>query len=156
MSIGTLQNLEKVEEIIDRYNGEERALISILQDIQTEYNYLPKEALLKIRDKIGIPLTRIYGVATFYNAFTLKPRGRHLILVCMGTACHVKGADKILERLEQKLGVKTGEVTRDLRFSLESVRCLGCCSLAPVVKVDKDTYGRVRQDELMEILDRYE
>jgi len=156
MSVVASQILEKVDKIIDKYNSEEKALISILQDIQTEYNYLPKEALLRIKDRIGVPLTRIYAVTTFYNAFSLKPRGRHLILVCMGTACHVKGAGKILERLEQKLGIKTGEATKDLRFSLESVRCLGCCSLAPVVKIDKDTYGRVRQDKLMEILDRYE
>jgi len=147
---------KKVDKIIERYNSEEKALISILQDIQTEYNYLPKEALLRVRDKVGVPLTSIYAVATFYNAFSLKPRGRHIILVCMGTACHVKGAGKILERLEQKLGIKTGGVTKDLRFSLGGVRCLGCCSLAPVVKIDEDTYGRVRQDELMEILNRYE
>jgi len=151
-----LQILEKVDEIIDKYGREKKALISILQDIQEEYNYLPRDALFRIRDKVGVPLTQIYGVATFYNAFSLKPRGRHLISVCTGTACHVKGAGKILEKLERDLKIKSGGVTEDLRFSLESVRCLGCCSLAPVVKVDDDTYGRVRQDELIRILSRYE
>ena len=144
MSIGTLQNLEKVEEIIDRYNGEERALISILQDIQTEYNYLPKEALLKIRDKLGIPLTRIYGVATFYNAFTLKPRGRHLILVCMGTACHLRGNNLNYEYIRMLLGLKENQkTTDDGMFSLEVSRCYGCCGLAPVVVIEKPDGSRM-------------
>jgi len=150
------QVLERVDRVIDKYGREKKTLISILQDIQQEYNYLPKDVLLYIRDKLGVPLTQIYGVATFYNAFSLKPRGRHIITVCTGTACHVKGAGKILEKLERDLKIKNGGVTEDLRFSLESVRCLGCCSLAPVVKVDENTYGRVRQDELMEILRHYD
>jgi len=152
----SLQVLEKVDRIIDKYREEKKALISILQDIQEEYNYLPKDVLLYIRDKINVPLTQVYGVATFYNAFSLKPRGRHLIQICMGTACHVKGAGRLLEKLERDLKMKSGQTTRDLRFSLEPVRCLGCCSLAPVVRVDEDTYGRVRQDKLTEILERYE
>lgn len=147
---------EEVNAIIDRHGRKTKALIGILQDIQEEYNYLPRDTLLQVRDRLHVPLTQIYGVATFYNAFSLKPRGHHLIAVCMGTACHVKGADKILEKLERDLKVGNGGVTEDKRFSLETVRCLGCCSLAPVVKVDEDTYGRVRQDELMEILKHYE
>ena len=152
----TSQLLEKVERIIDKYKREKKALISILQEVQEEYNYLPKDVLFYIRDKLNVPLTQIYGVAAFYNAFSLKPRGRHLITVCTGTTCHVKGAGKILEKLERDLGIKNGEVTKDLRFSLETVRCVGCCSLAPVIKVDGDTYGRVRQDDLIKILKRYE
>jgi len=148
--------LEKVDKVIDKYKRERKALISVLQDIQQEYNYLPKDLLLHIKERLNVPLTQIYGVATFYNAFSLKPRGRHLITVCMGTACHVKGAGRILEKLERDLKIKSGGVTKDLRFSLESVRCLGCCSLAPVVKVDEEVYGRVRQDKLMRILSHYD
>jgi len=145
-----------VDKIVDRYKRKESALISILQDIQAEYNYLPKEALLHTRERLNIPLTRIIRVATFYNIFTLKPRGRHLINVCMGTACHVKGAGRILEKLERDVGIRTGETTADLKFSLEIIRCLGCCSLAPVVRIDSDIYGRVKQDRVQEILKRYE
>ena len=148
--------LEKVDRIIDKYKREKKALISILQDIQQEYNYLSKDVLLHIKERLNVPLTQIYGVATFYNIFSLKPRGRHLIAVCTGTACHVRGAGRILEKLERDLKIKNGEVTKDLRFSLESVRCLGCCSLAPVIRVDEDTYGRVRQDKLVKILKGYE
>jgi len=148
--------LEKVDEVIDKYKREKKALISILQDIQQEYNYLSKDVLLHIKERLNVPLTQIYGVATFYNTFSLKPRGRHLIAICLGTACHVKGAGRILEKLERDLKIKNGEVTKDLRFSLESVRCLGCCSLAPVIRVDEDTYGRVRQDKLVKILKGYE
>jgi NADH-quinone oxidoreductase subunit E len=149
-------DLKVVDKIVDRYKRKESALISILQDIQAEYNYLPKEALLHTRKSLNIPLTKIIRVATFYNIFTLKPRGRHLINVCMGTACHVKGAGRILEKLERDVGIRTGETTADLKFSLEIIRCLGCCSLAPVVRIDSDIYGRVKQDRVQEILKRYE
>ncbi|MCK4419738.1 NADH-quinone oxidoreductase subunit NuoE [Candidatus Aerophobetes bacterium] len=149
-------DLKVVDKIVDRYKRKESALISILQDIQAEYNYLPKEALFHTRKSLNIPLTKIIRVATFYNIFTLKPRGRHLINVCMGTACHVKGAGRILEKLERDVGIRTGETTADLKFSLEIIRCLGCCSLAPVVRIDSDIYGRVKQDRVQEILKRYE
>jgi len=149
-------DLKVVDKIVDRYKRKESALISILQDIQAEYNYLPKEALLHTRERLNIPLTKIIRVATFYNIFTLKPRGRHLINVCMGTACHVKGAGRILEKLERDVGIRTGETTADLKFSLEIIRCLGCCSLAPVVRIDNDIYGKVKQDRVQEILKRYE
>ena len=149
-------DLEVIDKIADRYKRKESALIGILQDIPAQYNYLPKEALLHIRERLSIPLTHILGVATFYNIFTLKPRGRHLINVCMGTACHVKGVVRILEKIERELGIKTGETTADLRFSLEPIRCLGCCSLAPVVKIDGDIYGKVKQEKVSRILKKYE
>ncbi|MCK4419346.1 NADH-quinone oxidoreductase subunit NuoE [Candidatus Aerophobetes bacterium] len=149
-------DLEVIDKIADRYKRKESALIGILQDIQAQYNYLPKEALLHIRERLSIPLTHILGVATFYNIFTLKPRGRHLINVCMGTACHVKGVVRILEKIERELGIKTGETTADLRFSLEPIRCLGCCSLAPVVKIDGDIYGKVKQEKVSRILKKYQ
>ncbi|TET12252.1 NADH-quinone oxidoreductase subunit NuoE [Candidatus Aerophobetes bacterium] len=145
-----------VDEILDRYKRKKSALIDILQDIQAEYNYLPKEALGLVKKRLNIPLVNVLGVVTFYNIFTLKPRGRHLINVCMGTACHVKGAGKILERLESELGIKTGEATGDLKFSLETVYCVGCCSLAPVMRIDSDTYGDLRQDKVIKILKKYE
>lgn len=149
-------NLQSVEKIIDRYGAKSSALIGILQDVQEKYHYLPKETLSLIKNRLNIPLINILSVATFYNIFTLKPRGRHLINVCMGTACHVKGAGKIMERLERELRIKAGETTRDLKFSLETVRCLGCCSLAPVMRVDSDTYGDLRQDKAIKILKKYE
>jgi len=149
-------NLAIVDEILDRYKRKKSALIGILQDIQAEYNYLPEEALGLVKKRLSIPLINILSVATFYNIFTLKPRGRHLINVCTGTACHVKGAGKILERLERELGIKTGEATADLKFSLETVHCVGCCSLAPVMRVDSDTYGDLRQDKAIKILKKYE
>lgn len=149
-------NLQSVDKIIDSYEAKSSALIGILQDVQEKYHYLPKEALSLIKKRLNIPLINILSIATFYNIFTLKPRGRHLINVCMGTACHVKGAGKILERLERELGIKRGEATRNLKFSLETVRCLGCCSLAPVMRIDSDTYGDLRQDKAIKILKKYE
>jgi len=149
-------NLAIVDEILDRYKRKKSALIGILQDIQAEYNYLPKESLSLVKKRLNIPLINILSVATFYNIFTLKPRGRHLISVCMGTACHVKGVGKIAERLESELGIKRGEATGDLKFSLETVRCVGCCSLAPVIRIDSDTYGNLRQDKVTKILKKYE
>lgn len=145
-----------VDEILDRYKKKRSALIGILQDIQAEYSYLPKEALSLVKERLNIPLISILSVATFYNLFTFKPRGRHLISACIGTACHVRGAAKIVERLESKLGIKTGEATEDLKYSLETVYCVGCCSLAPVMRIDNDTYGGLRQDKLTRILKKYE
>jgi len=145
-----------VDEILDRYKKKRSALIGILQDIQAEYNYLPKETLSLVKKRLNIPLINILSVATFYNLFTFKPRGRHLISACMGTACHVRGAAKIVERLESELGIKTGEATEDLKYSLETVYCVGCCSLAPVMRINSDTYGGLRQDKLTRILKKYE
>ena len=145
-----------VDGILDRYKRKGSALIGILQDIQAEYSYLPKEALSLVKERLNIPLISILSVATFYNLFTFKPRGRHLISACMGTACHVRGAAKIVERLESELGIKRGEATEDLKYSLETVYCVGCCSLAPVMRINSDTYGGLRQDKLTRILKKYE
>ncbi len=145
-----------VDEILDRYKRKKSALIGILQDIQAEYSYLPKEALSLVKERLNIPLISILSVATFYNLFTFKPRGRHLISTCIGTACHVRGAAKIVERLESELGIKRGEATQYLKYSLETVYCVGCCSLAPVMRINSDTYGGLRQDKLTRILKKYE
>ena len=138
-----------IDEILDRYPSESRYLISLLQDVQAEYNYISSESMQLVCDHVGVPLTQAWSVATFYKSFSLKPRGEHDIRVCLGTACHLKGGARISEGLENDLGVEAGETTEDLRFTLETVNCLGACALAPVVMVDEDyiggaTRGKVR------------
>jgi len=139
----------------DRFDNDKENLIMILQAIQAQYNYLPRPALAYLSEKIEIPLSRIYGVATFYSTFSLEPRGKNIISICLGTACHVRGAGKVLERIEDTLNVKNGETTEDGQFTLESVRCIGCCSLGPVVKINEDVYGRIASEDLTQILDHY-
>jgi len=145
----------KAKEIISQSKKRRESLIEVLQDIQAEYNYLPKEVLNQISQELQIPLSQVLRVATFYAAFSLKPRGRHLINVCLGTACHVRGGGRILEKLERDLRIKSGETSLDLKFSLETVRCIGCCSLAPVIRIDEDTHGRLKQDKIPRILKKY-
>jgi len=148
--------VNKVDQIIERYGGEKKSLIMILHDAQTEYGYLPREAIELIAEKLEVPLSRTLRVASFYAAFSFKPRGRHLINACLGTACHVRGMGRILDRMQDDLGIDPGETTADQRFSLETVRCLGCCSLAPVMRIDEKTYGRLRRDKVEGILQRFE
>jgi NADH-quinone oxidoreductase subunit E len=145
----------KVAEIIERHQSEPRAIIAMLQDIQDEYRHIPRDALNELSDRLGIPKSRAYALATFFKAFTLKPRGEHHICVCVGTACHVQGGQRIMERLERELGIRMGETTEDQKFSLEAVRCVGCCGLAPVVVVGDDLHGKVRQDQLQRLLKKY-
>jgi NADH-quinone oxidoreductase subunit E len=145
-------NSRGFKEIIEKYSDERGALLGILEDIQDKYHYLPKEALIHVAERLCIPLSHVYRVATFYTAFSLKPKGQHLVKVCLGTACHVRGAGRVQERFERELGTKAGDTTEDLQFTLETVRCLGCCSLAPAVTVDEDIYGRLRQDSIPAIL----
>ncbi len=139
-------NFKKVDSIVDQHGNKESELISILQDIQEKRKYLAREVLEHVAEKMAIPLAKVYRIATFYNAFSLKPRGRHLINVCLGTACHVRGGERILERLERDLKVVRGETTEDQRFTLETVHCLGCCSLSPVMVLDGQTFGRLNQN----------
>ncbi len=127
---------ERIAPILDRYRGKKGALIPLLQDVQAELGWLPEEALKLVADTLGLTLAQVVGVASFYAQFYFEPRGRHVIRVCTGTACHIRGAPQILERLEKELGVKAGETTEDLAFTLETVNCVGCCALAPVVVVD--------------------
>jgi len=148
-------DLRVVDEIIERYKKEEKALISILQDIQAEYNYLPRESLLRIKESLNIPLTRIYGIARFYKSFSLKPRGKYIINVCMGTACHVRGATRILERIERDLGIKSGQTTRDSMFTLETVNCLGACALGPLITINGQYYGKMTPGKVERILRDY-
>jgi len=146
----------KVDEVIDSFGGDLSRLIGILQDIQANFNYLPREALVRVSERLEIPISQVFSVATFFKAFSLTPRGRHQVSVCLGTACHVRGGARILGKLERDLKVEAGGTTEDLRFTLESVRCLGCCSLGPVVVIDKDTYGRLNQEKVAKLLDQYE
>lgn len=145
----------KVKSFITKYNNEKKALISILQDIQAEYNYLPQDSLRIVSETLGIPLIDIIGVATFYRSFSLQPRGKHLVTVCMGTACHVRGGPRILEEFEKKLGIEAGETTINGKFSLETVACLGCCAIGPVVVVDNDYHAQTNIREVDSILKRY-
>lgn len=145
----------KIKSCITKYNFEKKALISILQDIQEEYNYLPQEALNIVSKTLGIPLIDIVGVATFYRAFSLEPRGEHLVTVCMGTACHVRGGPNILEEFERKLNINAGETTDDGQFSLETVACLGCCAIGPVVVVDGNYYAQTSIRKVDAILKKH-
>ncbi|MCD6192910.1 MAG: NADH-quinone oxidoreductase subunit NuoE [Candidatus Aminicenantes bacterium] len=147
---------ERIKSLIAKYNNQKHALISILQDIQAEYHYLPKEALEIASKTLNIPLIDIIGVATFYRSFSLKPKGKHQIVVCMGTACHVRGAPKILEEFERKLNIPCGETTPDGEFSLESVACLGCCALGPVVVVDGNYPAQTTIRKIDSILKKYQ
>jgi NADH-quinone oxidoreductase subunit E len=145
----------EIDGIIKQYDGRESAILAILQDIQAKEKYLPKEALEYVSQKMQIPLVHVFRLATFYNALSLKPRGRHTIDVCLGTACHVRGGEKILEKMERDLGISVGETTKDKRFTLESVHCVGCCSLGPVAVVDGNVFGRVSQEKVPALLKEF-
>lgn len=142
--------------IEEDFGNDKENLIMILQAIQRNYNYLPRPALAYLSTKIDVPMSKIYGVATFYSTFSLKPRGRNIISICRGTACHVRGAARVLEQIQDNLCICDGETTEDMRFTLESVRCIGCCSLGPVVKINEDMHGRIAADKIDKILKQYE
>jgi len=126
-----------------------------LQDIQAEYNYLPREALEKLSKKMDIPQSQVYSMATFFRAFSLNKRGKHIVNVCLGTACHVRGGELILESLERQLGVGRGQTTPDLKFTLESVNCMGCCATGPVVKIGEEYFGHMTNDKVEPMLKKY-
>ena len=147
---------KKVEAILNKYQQDKGMLVSILQDIQAENNYLPKEALKQVSESLGIPFARVYSVATFFKAFSLKPRGRHIINVCLGTACHVREAPRILEAIERELGIKGGETTKDLKYTLETVNCVGACALGPIVIIDGELSGEMKVEKVKPLLERHE
>jgi len=140
-------NVDRVDEIIDSYQADRTCTLAILQDVQTEYNYLPREAIIQTADRLGVPLGEVYRMATFFRAFSLEPKGEYRIKVCMGTACHVRGAIQILEQFERDLGLNAGETSRDGKFSLDIVMCLGACALGPVVVVNEETHGEMSPDK---------
>ena len=148
-------DLKKVDQIIDKYNAEKSSLIGIFQDIQAEWRYLPREAITRVVERLGIPITQAYMVATFYKSFSLVPRGEHEIHVCLGTACHLRGGQRLVENFERTLKVKAGETTADMKFTLETVNCLGACALAPLVRVDQKNYGKMSGDRVTKILKEY-
>lgn len=148
--------IDQVDHIIDKYQGEASSLIQVLLDIQSENHWLPKEALQRVSEKLEVPLTRIQHIATFYKAFSLVPKGRHEIHICMGTACHVRGAPRILDSVQSLIGIKPGETDVDMKFSLETVNCLGCCALGPVMEVDGKHHGRMVPANTGNVLKNYE
>ena len=150
-----VRELRDVDEIIDKHEGDKSALIQILLEIQSRNHWLPKPALMWISERLKVPMSQILHIATFYKAFSLKPRGEHLVRVCLGTACHVRGGQRILEEAERILGMKAGETTADLKFTLESVNCLGCCALGPVMVVDDDYHGKLTSPKVEKILSSY-
>ncbi len=143
---------EKVTEIIQKYNSDKGFLVPILQDVQKEFNYLPREALNAVGTILNLPLSRIYELATFYKAFSLKPRGRHQLSLCVGTACHVRGATLLQESIERGLNIKAGETSDDLEFTFETVNCLGACALGPILVVDEEYQGQVTLSKTNKIL----
>ena len=146
---------KKVALILDEYQHDKGMLVSILQDIQEEYNYLPRESLKQVSKTLDVPFSQLYSIATFFKALRLTPRGRHLINVCMGTACHVRGAVKVLEATEREMGIKSGGTTDGLEFTLETVNCVGACALGPVVIVDGEYHGQMKTEKVKDILKEY-
>ena len=143
----------KVQSIIEKWNEDPLYVIEMLQDVQSEFRYIPKEVIDEISSSTGVPIPRLYYITTFYKAFSLKPMGEYEIQVCTGTTCHVKGAKRVLETIERKLGITYGETTGDLKYSLKKVRCLGCCSLAPVITKDEVIFGGVDSSRVDDILE---
>ena len=145
---------EAVLGILEKHHGERGGLIAVLGEIQAKYSYLPEDALRIVSEEMGRPLVDIYGAATFYHSFSLKPRGKHLVSACLGTACHVRGAPRVVEELKQQLGIEAGETTQDKEFTLETVNCLGACALGPIVVADGQYFSNVRTTQVTEILDK--
>ena len=152
----SVKDMEIVQNIIKDFEISERSLVSILQRANNTYNYLPESVLRYIADQLNMPLSMVYRIATFYNAFSLEPRGKHIITICLGTACHVKGAERIAATFESELGIKRGTTTEDMIFTLEAVRCIGCCGLAPVLKVGEEIHGLMSKGKVPEILKQYQ
>ena len=146
---------DKVTAIVKKYKKDKSQLVSIMQDIQAEYNYLPRSALDKLSKLLDIPQSHVYSMATFYRAFSLKERGKHIINVCLGTACHVRGGELILESLERQINIKRGETTPDRKFTLESVNCMGCCATGPVMKIDDEYFGQMSTEKVDPLLSQF-
>jgi len=146
-------DLKDISRILEKHTKDRGGLIAILEEIQAEYGYLSEKALRMVSDKTGCSLVDVYGVATFYRSFSLKPRGKHLIYACLGTACHVRGAPRVVEELERQLGIEAGQTTADKEFTLETVNCLGACALGPVVVIDGHYFSKVRKSRVSQLLE---
>ena len=152
---GTPEQERKLKNVIEKHKEQPGGLMPVLQEAQEIYGYLPIEVQQMIADGLNTSLSEVYGVVTFYSQFSLMPKGEYRVSVCLGTACYVKGADKILEAVEKKLGIKSGECTKDGLFSLDSTRCIGACGLAPVMMINDEVYGKLKPDMVNDILDHY-
>ena len=147
---------DRIDQIIDKHQSEASALIQVLLEIQSENHWLPKEALNRVSEKLDVPLRRIQHIVTFYKAFSLVPKGRHEVHICMGTACHVRGAARVLGTVQDLTGIKPGETDLDMKFSLETVNCLGCCALGPVMEIDGKTHGKLSIAEAENVMKSYD
>jgi NADH-quinone oxidoreductase subunit E len=145
-----------IDRIIDNHQSEASSLIQILLDIQSEHHWLPKDALERVSEKLNVPMSQIQHITTFYKSFSLVPRGRHEVHVCMGTACHVRGAQRVLDAVQDQIGINPGETDMDLKYSLETVNCLGCCALGPVMVVDGEYHGNIAPNQIEATLKNYE
>ena len=146
---------QKIDEIIEKYQQNHEALLMIMQDISDIYNYIPPEVIPVLTQKLAVRESLIYSVATFYKTISLEPRGKYIVNVCTGTACHVRGAEKILDALQENLNIYVGETTDDMDFTLESVRCIGCCASGPVITVNQDTHGGLDRSSAVKVIDDY-
>lgn len=146
------QELTKVDKIVGKYQGDRSALIQVLIEVQREKRWLSKDALKQVSQRLGVALTQIYHIATFYKAFSLTPKGRHSVTVCLGTACQVRGAPRLLDKVTENLKIKEGETSADMRFSLDIARCLGCCAIGPVMVVDGEYYGKPSRKEVEQVI----
>jgi NADH-quinone oxidoreductase subunit E len=145
-----------LDSVLEQNREDPENLIMILQDVTARYNYLPKDALTYVTDRLNLPMSLIYAAATFYKAFSLIPRGKYVINVCLGTACHVRGGGRIMESIEERLGISKGGTTEDMKFTLESVRCLGCCALGPVITVNEKAHGGLNREKALKLIEQYE
>lgn len=150
------EDVDKINEICDSFGNEPSELINVLHKTQEHFGYLPAEIQEAVASKLNIPVAQVYGVVTFYSFFTMTPKGRHPISICMGTACYVRGAEKVLDEFKKELAIQVGQTTADGKFSLSSLRCVGACGLAPVVLIGEKTYGRVAPDDVQDILKEYQ
>jgi NADH-quinone oxidoreductase subunit E len=145
-------DIDRIDQIIDKHGRQASALIQVLLEIQSEYRWLPREALQRVGDKLGVPQSRIRHITTFYRAFSLVPKGRHEVHICVGTACHVRGATRVLDEVKALTGIGPGETDLELKFSLDTVNCLGCCALGPVMEIDGKTHGKLSPAKTAEVL----
>jgi NADH-quinone oxidoreductase subunit E len=150
-----MEDMATIDAIIDGYQGKTSGLTTILQDIQDAYNYVPPQAMERVAEKMDLPLSQVLHVATFYKAFSLEPRGKHLITICLGTACHVRGGARLVEQVERLLKIRAGGTTLDLQFTLETVNCVGSCALGPVMIVDGEYYGKMASSKVERVLKKY-
>ena len=145
-----------IDRIVDKHQGEASALIQVLLEIQSDYNWLPKEVLDRVGERLQVPMSRIQHIATFYKAFSLVPKGRHQVHVCMGTACHVRGARRVLDTVQDLTGLQPGETDPEMKFSLETVNCLGCCALGPVMEINGKTHGKLSPANAADVVNSYD